>query len=159
MCVACLAVNVGELAWRQAEARSDYAFAGATLDQLGRVGRDNELARLRLGRRLFEQGEVQLALHQFEVSSGLEPTPNAFGGLGRAREAMGELGPALEAYQAGLALEPRNAGLLRRSGFLALRLGQPGRAIELLERSLEFEPDHPSTRDALRRAQQMQSSG
>jgi tetratricopeptide (TPR) repeat protein len=145
-------VNVAELAWRQAEARGNPALAASVLERLAPLGRDNETARTRLGRGLYDEGDHARARRQFERSLEIAPTANAYGGLARSYEAEGRLEPALQAYAAGLAIDPGNAGLLRRSGFVELRLGRTDRAIGFLERSLEIDPRNQEARDVLERA-------
>jgi hypothetical protein len=151
-CAFCLALEVGELVRQQAQHHGAYGAAAAMLDGLSRLGRDHELARIRLGRSLLERGDVAAAQVQFERSADARPTVAAFGGLGRSLQAQGDLLGAAEAYEAGLALDPEDAALLRSAGLARLELGQPVRAAELLERALRSEPQHLGTRRTLERA-------
>ena len=148
----CVAIEVGELARQQAERRGAFAIVGALLDGLDWVGRPHEFSRIRIGRILLERGDLAGAQVQFERSARDRPSLAAWGGLGRALERGGDLHAAAEAYEAGLELDPANPALLRSAGFVRLRMGQPDRAAELFERSLEWEPDHERTRRALKNA-------
>ena len=149
----CVAIEVGELARQQAEKRGAFAIVGALLDGLDWVGRPHEFSRIRIGRILLERGDLAGAQVQFERSARDRPSLAAWGGLGRALERAGDLRAAAEAYDAGLELDPADPALLRSAGFVRLRIGQPDRAAELFERSLEWEPDHERTRRGLERAQ------
>jgi tetratricopeptide (TPR) repeat protein len=151
-CAFSLAVAVAELGRQEAEQAGDVPLARALVEGLSRVGRDHELARIRIGRALLRQQDWAGARREFERSLAARPTVAAWGGLGRALAGAGDLRGAAEAYRAGLALAPDDAALLRSAGFAYLALGEPERAAPLLERALSREPDHAATRSALERA-------
>jgi hypothetical protein len=149
----CVAVEVGELARQHAEKRGAFGLVGALLDGLDWVGRPHEFSRIRIGRILLESGEYEKARVHFERSAKDRPSLAALGGLGRALERGGDLNAAVEAYEAGLVLDPSNAELLRSAGFARLRIGQPNRAVEFFQRSLRREPGNERALKGLERAQ------
>jgi Tfp pilus assembly protein PilF len=148
----CVVIEVGELARQQAERHGAYAVVGTLLDGLDWVGRPHEFSRIRIGRILLQRGDYARARAHFERSARDRPSLAAWGGLGRALEGEGDLSAAAEAYEAGLVLDPSDAALLRSAGFTRLRIGQPDRAAEFFERSLEREPGHKRTREGLEEA-------
>jgi tetratricopeptide (TPR) repeat protein len=148
----CLVVEVTELARQQALRRGAWDVADATFGALAWAGREHALGRIRFGRALLDSGDFAGARIQFESSLAVRPTRAAWGGLGRALEGEGAWRGAAEAYEAGLELDPDDAALLRSAGIALLRLNEPERALPLLERALEIEPDHDRTRRALARA-------
>ena len=148
----CVVIEVGELARQQAERHGAYAVVGTLLDGLDWVGRPHEFSRIRIGRILLQRGDYARARAHFERSARDRPSLAAWGGLGRALEGEGDVSAAAEAYEAGLVLDPSDAALLRSAGFTRLRIGQPDRAAEFFERSLEREPGHKRTREGLEEA-------
>ncbi|MBW2542723.1 MAG: tetratricopeptide repeat protein, partial [Deltaproteobacteria bacterium] len=74
-----------------------------------------------------------------------------WGGLGRAFEGERNLAAAAEAYEAGLALDPNDAALLRSAAITRSKLGEYGRAMELLARAIELEPKNPLNQQMLER--------
>jgi tetratricopeptide (TPR) repeat protein len=148
----CVLVNLGELLWRESDRRGAATLAGRALDALELVGRTHEDGRTLVGRKLLAKNEPALARIQFERSLAARETANAYGGLGRSYQMEGTLDLALEAYQAGLELEPDSAALLRRAALTLLQQGHAERAVPLFERSLALEPDHERTRQFLSRA-------
>ena len=153
----CLVVEAGELVRQQAQRMGAPKLASRVLDALAWVGRDHEIARIRLGRHFLEAGDPAAARSEFARSARARPSKAAWGGLGRALEGLGDLPAAARAYEAGLAVDPADAELLRSSGFAHLRLGDLGIARRRLRASLQIEPDHPRAKSAvrsLRRAQQ-----
>jgi Flp pilus assembly protein TadD len=60
---------------------------------------------------------------------------------------------ALAAYEAGLAVAPEDPDLLSGAGLAALQLGDPARALPLLERAQRLRPQDEATQRRLARAQ------
>jgi predicted Zn-dependent protease len=63
------------------------------------------------------------------------------------------LSGAAEAYEAGLAVDPNDTALLRSAAAARSKLGEYARAIELLTRAIQAEPNNPANRRMLERAQ------
>ena len=148
----CLAVEGVELTRYWAMRSRASTVAEPLLDGLSWAGRGHALVRLRLGRILLEEGHFAAARAQFERSASLKPTAAASGGIGRTWEGEGDLIAAVAAYEAGVAVAPNDAGLLRSAAWVRLQLKQPRRAVPLLERALALQPEHEPTRRMLVRA-------
>lgn len=146
----CLGVEVGELLRQHAQRQGDPQLASRMLDALAWVGRDHEIARIRLGRRFLEAGDYAAAREQFARNTETHPSKASWGGLGRALEGLGDFPAAAQAYEAGLAVDPADAELLRSSGFAHRRLGDLKTARQRLTESLQLEPDHPRVKRVLR---------
>jgi len=121
-------------------ATRDYGRATVALDRLAWLGQDLGGRRLQLGQLLEPQDPVA-ARAQYQRSLELRPTPAAFLGLGSVRQGEGDWRGALEAYGAGLEIAPQHPDLLHAAGVSHLRLGDPVRAREFLERAAALRPD------------------
>ena len=83
-------------------------------------------------------------------SAGTTPTSGSgYGSLGNAYQRAGETGCAIQAYEHGIALDPRSAPLQYSLGMSLYAQGKSGAAAEALRRSLEFDPDMASAHLAL----------
>jgi len=153
--LACLAVEVGDLVQRRAERAGATALASAVLDGLAIVGRDQEGARIRLGRAALRRHSFQQARHEFEMSVASRPSVAGYAGIGRAMEGLGELLEAAKAYESGLALAPEDSALLNSAAWVRLELGQPQRAKNHAMRALEDDPNNANARKLLERANRM----
>ena len=155
----CLGVEAGELLRQQAQRLGAPKLASRVLDGLAWVGRDHEIARIRLGRSFLEAGDAESARREFARSADAQPSKAAWGGLGRALERLGDLPAAARAYEAGLAVDPADAELLRSSGFAHRRLGELAIARERLQDSLRVDPGHRRARHVLRSLQAAENPG
>jgi len=145
----CLVLEAGELFRQYAQRRGDVQLTSQLLDALSWAGREHEIARIRLGRDLLEQGDYAAARSHFARAAEAQPSRAAWGGLGRALEGLGDLPAAAQAYEAGLAVDPADAALLRSSGFVHRQLGDLETARERLAQALQLEPRHARTQRAL----------
>lgn len=129
-----------EGSFRDAIRKDELLQALRSADQLEAIGRDAPSRRTQLGLRFAATGQPVAARHSFERSLELQPTAEAWRGLGLLAEESGDLRTAVDAFVAATDLDPQRAGLLFRAGRLALALGEPGRAVPLLERALAGAP-------------------
>jgi hypothetical protein len=137
----------------------DFRGAVAIMDRLAWVGHDRARDRLKMGGVLADLGDPESAERQVERSVRMLPTVQAYSRLARLREEQGDLRGAIAAYQAGLELEPDRLGLLHREALLWIELGDPERAIGLLERALAQRPDHGPSQQAMQLARQRLETG
>jgi hypothetical protein len=147
----CLAIEAGELVRHQSQQWGANRTAKAMFEALGWAGREHPIQRVRFGRALLKQGDYAGARIAFEQSVRAQPAVGAWGGLGRALEGEQNLPGAAEAYEAGLALNPNDAALLRSAAVTRSKLGEYGRAMELLARAVEVEPRNPLNQQMLER--------
>jgi hypothetical protein len=147
----CLAIEVGELVRHQSQQWSANRTAKAMFSALSWAGREHPMQRVRFARALLKQGDYAGARIEFERVVRDHPTVGAWGGLGRAFEGERNLAAAAEAYEAGLALDPNDAALLRSAAITRSKLGEYGRAMELLARAIELEPKNPLNQQMLER--------
>jgi hypothetical protein len=147
----CLAIEAGELVRHQSQQWGANRTTKAMFEALGWAGREHPIQRVRFGRALLKQGDYAGARIAFEQSVRAQPTVGAWGGLGRALEGEQNLPGAAEAYEAGLALDPNDAALLRSAAVTRSKLGEYGRAMELLARAAEVEPRNPLNQQMLER--------
>ena len=156
----CLTIEVGELARYQALQSGAHRIAKTMFDALGWVGREHPIERIRFGRALLKQGDYEGARIEFERSLQSRPTVGGWGGMGRALAGERDFSAAAEAYEAGLAVDPNDTALLRSAAAARNTLGGYERAIELLTRALELEPNNPINRRMLERTRQkLENSG
>ncbi|NRA08574.1 MAG: tetratricopeptide repeat protein, partial [Myxococcales bacterium] len=146
----CLVLEAGELFRQYVQRLGNAQLTGQLLDALSWAGREHEIARIRLGRDLLEQGDYATARRHFARAADAQPSRAAWGGLGRALEGLGDLPAAAQAYEAGLAVDPADAALLRSSGFVHRQLGDLETARKRLAQALQLEPRHARTHRALR---------
>ena len=146
----CLVLEAGDLFRQYVQRLGNAQLTGQLLDALSWAGREHEIARIRLGRDLLEQGDYATARRHFARAADAQPSRAAWGGLGRALEGLGDLPAAAQAYEAGLAVDPADAALLRSSGFVHRQLGDLETARKRLAQALQLEPRHARTHRALR---------
>jgi len=149
----CLAIEFGELARHQSQQWGADRTAKALFEALGWAGREHPIQRVRFGRALLKRGDYEAARVEFERSLRALPTLAAWGGLGRALDAERDFSAAANAYEAGLALDPTDTALLRSAAAARSKLGQHERSVALLGRAVELEPNHPTNRQMLERAE------
>jgi hypothetical protein len=147
----CLAIEVGELVRHQSQQWGANRTAKSMFAALSWAGREHPMQRIRFGRALLKQRDYEGARIAFEQSARAQPTVGAWGGLGRALDGEQNLPGAAEAYEAGLALDPDDAALLRSAAATRSKLGDYGRAMELLARAIEVEPHNPINQQMLER--------
>jgi len=153
ICVVCFAIEAGELARQQSQHWGAHGIAKTLFDALRWVGREHPIERIRFGRALLEEEDYEGARIEFVRSLQARPTVGAWGGLGRALSGERDFKGAADAYEAGLAVDPTDTALLRSAAAARSKAGGHARAVELLTRALQLEPDNPANRQMLERAQ------
>lgn len=146
ICAVCLAVELGELGRHQAQQWGATRTAAAIFDALAWAGREHPIQRIRFGRALLERGDYAGARVAFERSLRARPMVAGWGGLGRALDGEGEFEAAADAYEAGLEIDPGDTALLRSAAVARSRHGDCRRAVALLDRAIEHEPNEPANR-------------
>ncbi len=92
------------------------------------------------GRALLATGEPRPAEEAFRRAIALEPTADAWVGLGHVAAAGGDWMVAQERFSRALELEPANARALNNYGYALLKLGLPDEAHRWLLRARELDP-------------------
>ena len=147
----CFAIEIGELVRHQSQRWGANRTAKTMFTALGWAGREHPIQRIRFGRSLLKQGDYAAARIEFERVAREHPSVGAWGGLGRALEGEHDFAAAADAYEAGLALAPDDTALLRSAAITRSRLGEYGRAMELLAHAAEVEPNNPLNHQMLER--------
>ena len=157
---ACFTIELFELARHHAQTLGAHRVAEAMFDALGGAGREHPIQRIRFGRALFEEGEYERARIEFRKSLAALPTVAGWGGVGRTLDAERDFAGAARAYEMGLEVDPNDTALLRSAALAHTKLGESERAVELLERALEVEPENATTRAFLAGARhRLEASG
>ena len=141
-----------QFAYPAAMAREDFDGAAAIWNRLAWFGYDDSMRRLDLGWALYPHDQER-ALAQFERAVALHPSPKGWGSIANVHANREEWRAALAAYEAGLAVAPEDPDLLSGAGLAALQLGEPARALPLLERAQRLRPQDEATQRRLARAQ------
>jgi MFS family permease len=147
----CLAIEVVELARHQAQYWGAHRLAKTMFDALGWAGREHPIERIRFGRALLKEGDFEGARIEFQRSLQAFPSVAGWGGVGRSLDGEFDFSRAAGAYEKGLAVDPGDTALLRSAALARSKLGEYERAIELLNRALDREPENPVTRQMLKR--------
>jgi predicted Zn-dependent protease len=99
--------------------------------------------RLTLGRKLLLGGQAGKAIEEFQKAAALEPqSAEALAGLGRGLAAAGRDDEAFAALELSLSRRPTAEALIAQ-GQLYLSHQVPEKAVPVLERALQLEPDNP----------------
>jgi len=134
-----------------AVAREDFDAAAGAFDRLAWFGYDDASRRRDLGWALVPH-DPERALAQFKRSIALHPSAKGWGSIANVHANRGDWAAALAAYEAGLAIAPSDPDLLSNAGFAALQLGDPKRALGLLERAEQLRPRDEANQRRLERA-------
>jgi tetratricopeptide (TPR) repeat protein len=141
-----------QFAYPAAMAREDFAGAAAIWNRLAWFGYDDSTRRLDLGWAFFPR-DPERALAQFQRAVALRPSAKGWGSIANVYGNRDDWPAALAAYEAGLAVAPEDPDLLSGAGLAALQLGDPARALPLLERADRLRPQDDATQRRLARAQ------
>jgi tetratricopeptide (TPR) repeat protein len=151
-----LAFAVGVSAIVCAMALEARAYAGAFRDEktLWTYAVEHNpgawLARVNLGKVLYQEGRAAEAAGQFREAIRLQPdSPEAHANLGNCLEAQGRADDARAEYAAALAISPKFAGARYDLGLSLLRSGRLDEAEAQLRRALEIDPAHATARNSL----------
>ena len=147
-----VAVVEEEYGFKRALERGDLARASLALERFSWLGRDGPSRHTQLGIRFAQLGERQPAEREFRRSIESHPTFAAWQAMGRLHEEAGLPRRAIHAYEAALEFQPEHTLTLYRTGMLWLRVGEPQRAVLLLERAEKVAPDQGMIRASLLRA-------
>ena len=130
----------------------DSDAAWRSLARLEALRADSASDHLRFGRAAADASNARLALHAYQRSLDMRPTPAVWLAIGALAERGGENERAIASYERALELNPDHAQALIDLGTLWLRLGQAGRAVAPLERAVALVPDNDLLRARLERA-------
>jgi tetratricopeptide (TPR) repeat protein len=135
VCVVALAVSAHRqvACWKTSESLWTHTLA---------VTRQNSTAHNNLGNALFQKGQVDDAIEQYQKTLALQPNhAQAHYNLGNALAQQSKLDEAISEFQKALALQPDQAEVLNNLGAALLRNGQVDEAIVQLQKILALQPD------------------
>jgi tetratricopeptide (TPR) repeat protein len=141
----------GYFGLRRASTYGDLDRYEQALERMRRIGRDDPDLRLNLARRLSLHGEDERALVSLGRALELQPSAEVWHAIGSLHAKLGQWEDALAAYEAALALEPRNAPVLHDVGAAWFALERPGKALPPLRRAARLDPEREETRSLLER--------
>jgi Flp pilus assembly protein TadD len=114
------------------------------------VTRDNYYAHNNLGTALFDQGQVDAAVDQYQDALGIEPGyAECYNNLGVALDKKGQLTEAVHDYQTALRLKPELAGVRGILGADLVKLGDNDEAIHQLREALRTDPGNANAHNDL----------
>ena len=132
--------------------RGDLRAAQRSIDRLGWIRSDAANDYLRLGNLAAGDGVYQVATLAYEESLARQPTAAAHLAMGRMAQRRGDLEGAIEAYERAVEVNPQHAEALTLLGLAWLRLDEPARAEEPLERAVALVPANETLQASLERA-------
>jgi protein O-mannosyl-transferase len=151
-----LPVGIAVAALTLAMAVEARAYAGAYRDEKAlwtyAVERNPGawLARVNLGKVLYQEGQAAGAADEFRAAITLKPdSPEAHANLGNCLEAQGRADDARAEYTAALAISPSFAGARYDLGLSLLKSGRLDEAQAQLRAALEIDPAHAAARNSL----------
>ena len=162
LCVDLFGIWEMEFGVRRPLERGDLVRAESANQALGWIGRESHAVEqniaVQLARRLETSGATPaqwaVVRRHFERSLAIQPSAEAWFGLGTVDRKLGDTQDALHCYERALALDPRHVPSLRLAGETWLDLGRADRAREPLERAHELAPEDPAVHQALLRLAQ-----
>jgi len=125
--------------------RGDSGGALAALDRLLALDPGHERARRNRAALWLEAGRIPEAIASYREALASAPNPEDWVGLGNALIKAGELGPAIKAYDAAIALDGKSATAHRQRGSALLLQNRIEEAIAAYRRSAELEPRAAAT--------------
>ncbi|SDY90130.1 Tetratricopeptide repeat-containing protein [Citreimonas salinaria] len=149
------ATDVESLLRRLAQAESETAaerLERQVITEWSKSGSATMDLLLRRGQDALERGEFDLASEHFGALTDHAPD-FAEGWLGLAQAYYGDerFGPAMDALERALAIEPRHFGALRGVGAIHEQVDRPALAYRAYERVLELRPHDAEVQQALER--------
>jgi protein O-mannosyl-transferase len=140
--VLCLALTRHQLGyWRNSEALLWHAVE---------VTENNELAHRNLGVALYEKGQIEAAIRQFEEGVRLKPDyAYSHYNLGIAFYQQGRPAEAISQLQEALRLDPDYADAHYNLGVAFYQQGRTAEAIDQFQEAIRLKPDHPEAHNNL----------
>ncbi|MDJ0847161.1 MAG: tetratricopeptide repeat protein [Myxococcota bacterium] len=140
------------LFFEPAIARGDLRAAQRSLDRLVQIRSDAAHDYLRLGHLAADEGVHKVALRAYQDSLEKRPTAAAHLALGRMAQRRGESQAAVESFEKAVEVNPDHAEALNLLGLAWLRMDEPARAEEALERAVALVPGNETLQASLARA-------
>jgi len=135
--------------------QGDFAEAGERLDRAIRIHGDSPPApywRYLRGKVYTEQNQMAEAAREFKIAAELRPDyAEAYFALGAARDHLGELAAAVQAFEAAVRHNPQNAAARYRLAKAYLRERREEKALEHLRKAEQLAPRDRSILYALQR--------
>jgi hypothetical protein len=146
-----------ELRLNPALAEMDLVRARASLKRLERIAHDGPDDYLRAGRAAVFAGDRAEAAALFQRSADKHPSAAAYIELGNLAQRSRRPEAAVRYYDQALEHNPYDANALNQLGLTWLRLDDPARALEYLERAAAIVPQDDVVRRSLERARKRAS--
>ncbi len=141
-----------QLRFEPALRAGDADAAWRSLERLDALWADSASDHLRFGHAAADGNNARLALHAYQRSLAMRPSPAVWLAIGALAERGGQSEQAITCYERALELEPDHPQALFDLGSLWLRLGEAERAVAPLERAVALVPDNEMLRSRLARA-------
>lgn len=129
-----------------------WGAAGASLDRLRWIGRDDATYRRTIARGLYQQGAPDQAVRHYRRSLELHPVATRSAELASMLESLRKEAGAREYYDLALKLDPTDTLTLTRSADFELRHQNPAVAVERYRLAVQLEPDNQRSQIMLGRA-------
>jgi protein O-mannosyl-transferase len=114
------------------------------------VTSQNAAAHNNLGNALFQKGQVNEAIAQYQETLAIQPDhAKAHYNLGNALAGQSKLDEAISEFQKALAIQPDQADVLNNLGTVLLENGQVDEAIVQLQKTLAIQPDQAGAHNNL----------
>jgi tetratricopeptide (TPR) repeat protein len=134
---------------RRAGDPPDFARMRVAAERLRWVGRDDAGLRYNLAMESLRQSDLASARGDLRRSLALQESPHAWLALGVVEQRSGAWQEALRAYDEVLRLDAASVAAWSRKAQVWLRLREPERAREALQRALELAPERIDLRERL----------
>jgi tetratricopeptide (TPR) repeat protein len=142
-----------EFGVRRALARGDVSRFRAAIERSAWIGRESPRHHVGLAKLAQQAGDTEGARRAIERSLALYPTPAGWAALGEWHEKASQWREARDAYAKAVELDPSDAQALYSLALVWLRLDEPARAREALQRAAALVPDNRLVQLSLQRAE------
>jgi len=99
--------------------------------------------RAALGESYFMSGKTERAIEEFKTLVEIDSSARSYAFLGLSYRHLGRFDEARKYFQEGLKQDPHNSSCLFNLGYIEERQGNPARAEELFQATLQSKPDFP----------------